>query len=103
TTTCVSLAGALLRRGQRVLVVDLDPHASLTAYLGFDGDRIEPSAWTLFEAVARDAAPDVAPAIHVTAVDGLSLVPASTALVTLERRYGQRQGMGRVLERSLSR
>lgn len=30
TTTVVSLAGILAQRGQRVLLIDTDPHASLT-------------------------------------------------------------------------
>ena len=41
TTTVVSLAGILAQRGQRVLLIDTDPHASLTSYLDFDSDRLE--------------------------------------------------------------
>jgi|SRR5687768_3864862 chromosome partitioning protein len=37
TTTAVSLAVALGRRGQRVLLVDLDPQANATSALGIDG------------------------------------------------------------------
>jgi chromosome partitioning protein len=37
TTTAVSLAVALGRRGQRVLLVDLDPQANATSALGMDG------------------------------------------------------------------
>jgi chromosome partitioning protein len=37
TTTAVSLATALGRRGQRVLLVDLDPQANATSALGVDG------------------------------------------------------------------
>jgi chromosome partitioning protein len=37
TTTAVSLAAALGRRGQRVLLVDLDPQANATSALGVDG------------------------------------------------------------------
>ncbi|WP_139697364.1 ParA family protein, partial [Aeromonas salmonicida] len=46
TTTVVSLAGILAQRGQRVLLIDTDPHASLTAYLDFDSDRLD---GTLYE------------------------------------------------------
>jgi chromosome partitioning protein len=37
TTTAVSLAVALGRRGQRVLLVDLDPQANATSALGIEG------------------------------------------------------------------
>ena len=43
TTTTISLAGCLLREGARVLLVDLDPHGSLTTYCGFDPDVVEPT------------------------------------------------------------
>ena len=39
TTTAVSLAAALGRRGQRVLLVDLDPQSNATSALGFDGSN----------------------------------------------------------------
>ncbi len=37
TTTAVSLAAALGRRGQKVLLIDLDPQANATSALGIDG------------------------------------------------------------------
>ena len=37
TTTAVSLAVALGRRGQKVLLIDLDPQANATSALGLDG------------------------------------------------------------------
>jgi cellulose biosynthesis protein BcsQ len=40
TTNAVNLSGALGEPGHRVLLVDLDPQASASAWLGFrDGDR----------------------------------------------------------------
>ena len=36
TTTCVSLAGWLAKEGKRVLLLDTDPHASLTNYFDYD-------------------------------------------------------------------
>lgn len=40
TTTAVSLAAALGRMGQRVLLIDLDPQANSTSALGVDGDEV---------------------------------------------------------------
>ena len=50
TTTAVSLAGLLAEQGQRVLLVDLDPHGSLTSYFGLDPDEPNaPTTYSLFE------------------------------------------------------
>ena len=40
TTTTIALAGLLSEQNQRVLVVDTDPHGSLTTYLNFDADYV---------------------------------------------------------------
>lgn len=101
TTTAVSLAGVLAARGERVLLVDLDPHGSLTGYFGYDPATIEPSVHSLFEAAVDGSACALSALLLPTSVGNLTLVPASTALVTLERRHGQRPGMGLVLARAL--
>ncbi|HHO68910.1 MAG TPA: ParA family protein, partial [Gammaproteobacteria bacterium] len=54
TTTAVTLAGLLAAAGRRTLLVDLDPQGSLTAYFGFDPDRMDGSVYDLFD--ARDGA-----------------------------------------------
>lgn len=43
TTTTVTLAGLLSQKGYRVLMVDTDPHGSLTTYLGYDSDNVPSS------------------------------------------------------------
>lgn len=48
TTTVVSLAGLLSSWGFRTLVVDLDPHGSLTSYFKLNPDEIELSVYNLF-------------------------------------------------------
>ena len=98
TTTVVSLAGLCAARGQRTLVVDLDPHGSLTSYFGFDPEQIEPSVYDVF----RDHGAPATGLMRDTGIAGLSLIPASTALATLDRQLGARQGMGLVLKRALA-
>ena len=49
TTTVVTLGGLLASQGKRVLVMDLDPHGSLTSYFGHDPDVIEQSVFDLFK------------------------------------------------------
>jgi len=50
TTTCVNLGAALAASGHRVLLVDLDPQASASLYLGLSFQELEPSlAAVLFD------------------------------------------------------
>jgi chromosome partitioning protein len=100
TTTAVTLAGILAQRGQKVLMVDLDPHGSMTTWFGFDPDAIERSAYAIFnpDVTAREATFRL---ILATQFEGLHLLPASTAMATLDRQLGTREGMGLVLARAL--
>ncbi|MGL5812323.1 ParA family protein [Aeromonas sp.] len=102
TTTVVSLAGILAQKGQRVLLIDTDPHASLTSYLDFDSDRLEGTLYELFQA-AKPSAELVNRMTLKTKFENISLLPASITLATLDRVMGNREGMGLVLKRALLR
>lgn len=102
TTTVVSLAGLLAQRGQRVLLIDTDPHASLTSYFDFDSDRLEGTLYELFQA-AKPSSDLVNRMTLKTKFENLSLLPASITLATLDRVMGNREGMGLVLKRALLR
>ncbi len=47
TTTTVNLGAALARRGQRVLLIDLDPQGHLTLHLGLDLETERPTTYDL--------------------------------------------------------
>ncbi len=101
TTTTVSLAGILSAKGYRTLVVDIDPHGSLTVYFGNDPDTIELSVYSLFQ-VPNVAASDMPQRIiKKTNFKNLDLMPASTAMATLDRQLGSQDGKGLVLCRAL--
>ena len=100
TTTAVTLAGLLAQRGARVLMVDLDPHGSLTTYFGHDPDEIDQSVYNLFQP-GVGLMPDPATLLRSTAYEHLELLPASTALATLDRQLGGQEGMGLVLGKAL--
>ena len=101
TTTAVGLGGLLAEWGFRVLLVDIDPHGSLTSYFGYDPDRLESGTYALFEAAADQRSLDPATLIRSTGTEGLDLLPASVALATLDRQAGRQAGMGLVLKRGL--
>ena len=101
TTTVVNLAGALVARDESVLVIDLDPHGSLTSYFGLSPDAVMPNAYDLFEQGAQGAEIEPFQFVHPTSIDGLDILPSSAALVAIERRFGQVKGMGLVIKRVL--
>jgi len=101
TTTSVSLAGLLAQQGQRVLLIDIDPHGSMTTYFGMEPDAPGASVYSLFKAAAEGNVLNPLRVIHPTAFDSISLMPAATALATLDRQLGKQEGMGLVIKRAL--
>ncbi|WP_394251795.1 ParA family protein [Vibrio profundi] len=100
TTSTVTLAGLLSQKGHRVLLVDTDPHASLTTYLGFDSDSVQASLFDLFQ--LKEYTPQsVKPLLLKTGVEGIDIIPAHMSLATLDRVMGNRSGMGLILKRAL--
>ena len=101
TTTVVTLGGLLAERGYRTLLIDLDPHGSLTGYFKMNPDDIHASVYDLFQdALARRK---LEPERYVveSAFEGLSILPASSALSTIERQNGA-GGLGLVIGNALA-
>ncbi len=103
TTTAVNMAGILAEKGNRVLLIDLDPHGSLSSYLGVDPETVENSIFDLFQQVAEKTPPQVTKVIQPTQFDRLFLIPSSTAVATLEKQLGTKSGMGLVLKQVLNK
>lgn len=102
TTTTIALGGLLAERQQKVLLIDLDPHASLTYYFHIDSETIEHSAYDVLLAGAELTEQQLKQAIQTTAFDGIHVLPSTMALATLDRKLGSRSGMGLVLKRGLA-
>lgn len=100
TTSTVTLAGLLSQKGHRVLMVDTDPHASLTTYLGYDPDDVTTSLFDLFQ-LKTFSRETVKPLILETDLEGMDIIPAHMSLATLDRVMGNRSGMGLILKRAL--
>jgi chromosome partitioning protein len=102
TTTSIALAGLLADAGKRVVVVDLDPHGSMTSYFGHDPDTLEHSCFDLFQhsgGVPSDLPKQL---LLQTSHERISLLPSSTALATLERQSPGKSGLGLVIAKSLA-
>ncbi|BAN49706.1 ParA family protein [Metapseudomonas resinovorans] len=102
TTTSIALAGLLADAGKRVVVVDLDPHGSMTSYFGHDPDTLEHSCFDLF--LKQGSVPEGLPRelLLQTSHERISLLPSSTALATLERQSPGQNGLGLVIAKSLA-
>mgnify|MGYP005988725223 CR=1 FL=1 len=102
TTTAVTLAGLLADSGHDVLLIDLDPHGSLTSYFRYDPDEIEQSVYDLFMPDAKVTTALVESLLVPTTSDKVKLLPASTALATLERRAIGKSGLGLQISKAIS-
>ena len=86
TTTAVNLGAGLAERGRSVLLVDLDPQASLTLALAAPAGAGSLPATTVYDVLRRAGENDPAPfdgAIQATR-SGLALVPSSIELSAAE-------------------
>ena len=102
TTTSIALAGLLAEAGKRVVVVDLDPHGSMTSYFGYDPDALEHSVYDLFLHQGQVPQGLAAQLLLPTSHQNIALLPATTALATLERQAPGQSGLGLVIARSLA-
>ncbi len=81
TSTCHHLAGAFAKDGRRVLLVDMDPQASLTQGLfGPQATEDLPTRSTVAGLFDDSFDPDPAALIRPTAFERISIVPGSNGL-----------------------
>lgn len=103
TTTTVSLGGLLASSGKRVLLLDIDPHGSLSTYFRQDPDTQALSSYTLFQERKTFSRDSILRLIVATEYPNLHVLTSTTALATLERQAIGQDGMGLVLSRALAR
>ncbi|MEE9200358.1 MAG: AAA family ATPase, partial [Candidatus Brocadiales bacterium] len=96
TTTAVNLGACLAERGKSVLLIDLDPQANLTAWLGFGK---EANAESIFNVLVGDTNLDEI--LLDYKIDGLKIAPSVVELVGAERLLSNETGRDTVLKREL--
>lgn len=102
TTTALALAGLAAEAKCRVLLVDMDPHGSLTSFFHLNPDTQKLSTYSLFEHAADLNEMLVRRCVCETNQPQLSLLPASTALMSIDRQPLGADGMGQVLKKALA-
>ncbi len=97
TTTAANLAAALSERGQKVLVIDLDAQANLSAHFGSSVDD-QSEQLTMYD-VLRHNAPIEKAIINLSS--NLSIVPASLLLSAADLELGGVIGRELLLKKAL--
>ncbi|KAA1251422.1 ParA family protein [Mycobacterium simiae] len=97
TTTVASLGAAMVDKGRRVLLVDLDPQGCLTFSLGHDPDKLPVS---VHEVLLGEVEPNAA---LVTTMEGMTLLPANIDLAGAEAMLLMRAGREYALKRALAK
>lgn len=101
TTTTIALAGVLADRGKRVLLVDTDPHASLSYYFGIESEDLDLSVYDLFIQVSSKE--QILQSLCPTQYKNIDILPATMGLATLDRSLGTKGGMGLVLKKAVQK
>ncbi len=102
TTTTVTLGGLLAKEGHRVLLIDTDPHASLTYYFGIDSEELDTSVYDVFAKGGHISKEEVLQTLCPSTMENLDILPATMAIATLDRSMGQKSGMGLILKKALA-
>ena len=97
TTTAINLAGALAEDGYRVLCIDMDPQANLTAGLGVNLNTVERS----MADVLADGRSKLRDVILPTDSAGIDVAPAHIDLASTEGELFTALGRRSILQEAL--
>jgi len=101
TTTVENLGIGLARTGKKVLLVDVDPQASLTICLGYPKpDDLEMTLADMLSALINDQSVDISKGI-LHQQEGVDLIPSNIAMAGLEVALVNAMNRERVLKQFL--
>lgn len=101
TTTTLNVAAGLVKKGKRVLAIDLDPQGNLTDYLGHKADG-KPTICELLQLTTRSRIQeaDLSESIR-TNKEGVDYIPANISLATVDLLLAQVMFREQVLRKLL--
>jgi chromosome partitioning protein len=103
TTTCISLGACLTERGNRTLLVDLDPQANLSLSLGQLDDAPGETISDALETALNPRKLKWDELIRKTSMEDLDVVPSDARLWTVERLISEKRGYEHELKQILNR
>ncbi|GEB80430.1 MAG TPA: ParA family protein [Desulfovibrio sp.] len=102
TTTTLSLGAALSRKGLRVLIIDLDPHACASVHLRFYPEELDATVHDLFMAEPAAYGELWKRIVRRNEGQDWDVVAASIRLSELEVDLKNRKGKGAILQDAVS-
>ena len=102
TTTCYNLATVKAQEGKKVLMVDLDPQASLTISCGMEKDYKGLNVCGLFERTQKDPL-DCAYTVDALDMDNLFIIPSDIDLAEQEMKLITLPAREKKLKRALEK
>ncbi len=104
TTTAAALADGLSEQGQRVLLVDWDPQASLTITMGFSPEDLSLTGYDVLAGnIKNNGNPSINDVIIRTRNPNVDLIPANVELSQAELDLVEISGRELVLKKMLQR
>lgn len=102
TTTAMNLGAALTLKNKKVLLIDLDPQANLSEYLGYEPDGKPTMTQLIGQAAGMGKAPDTVSGIrkHKT-IEGMDYIPADINLANAETAMFSALSRETILKRTL--
>lgn len=102
TTTAISLASALARRGRRILLIDLDPHACASLHSRVIPGESGANLYDIFTADEKLWPKIWAELIRESNIAGVYVAPGCIRLSELENDFRDRRSKGDVLLKALA-
>ena len=103
TTTAVNLGAALSVNGYKVLLIDLDPQANLSSYLGYEYSPKQTTITDLMMSVVRNSIFNIEDSICTSKNNGVDYIPADINLSSAELFLAQALSRETVLKRILKK
>ena len=99
TTTNINLAACLAQKGQKVLLLDIDPQGNTTSGLGISKRDLSD---TMYDVLMRDHY-DPMQAVRHTMIENMDIIPASVELAGAEVEMVRLEGRDRRLKKALDK
>jgi len=103
TTTAVNLAAGLVKKGRKVLAIDLDPQSNLSEYLGYDGGSMYNISDLMVAAANNELSSEIITGSIVHSSEGIDYIPSNIKLASADLFLSNVMCREQILKRILKR